>query len=127
MIIIELKRPAHPVEFDELQRLDGYQNELARAHPECRKVLIYGGNVNVQDNIWENRLRADDFEALTWSDMFKRAKTFYEHYRAVLDADISSPGFSVKQREVARTREIMKTGSAYRGERRKAGLGDTSP
>lgn len=47
LIVIELKRPGHAVEFEEIQRLEQYQVELMRAMPNCRCVLVYGGTVNV--------------------------------------------------------------------------------
>ena len=64
--------------------------------------------------------------ALTWADMFARAKTFYSHYESILDGDVVSPGFRSKEIEVARTRSILETRSSHRSkEDRKRGLGDT--
>ena len=126
LIIIELKRPGHAVEFDEVQRLEQYQVELMRSRPKCRRVLVYGGTVNFADEKWESMREASDFEPLEWSAMFARASSFYAHYEAVLEGDIGAPGFTAKKTEVTRTREILEAGSSRRSrDDRKRGVGDS--
>ncbi|QYZ78902.1 hypothetical protein E2N92_05415 [Methanofollis formosanus] len=126
LIIIELKRPGHAVEFNEIQRLEQYQVELMKAREPCRRVLVYGGNVNIPQSKWEEMKSADDFEALEWSKMFKRARTFYTHYEGVLSGDVTSGEFQSKKVEIARTRAILDRGSAHRSkEDRIRGLGSS--
>ena len=126
LIIIEMKRPGHAVEFDEVQRLEQYQVNLMKAHENCRRVLVYGGTANIPPSKWGKMQSADDFEAMTWSQMFARAKTFYSHYEAVLEGDVASPDFHSKEVEVARTRAIVETGSAHRSEEdRSRGVGSS--
>ncbi|TAN44206.1 MAG: hypothetical protein EPN22_06885 [Nitrospirae bacterium] len=126
LIIIELKRPGHPVEMAELQRLEKYQVELMRSRKNCRRVLVYGGTVNIPEEKWNEIISGELFEALEWSQMFTRAKRFYSHYQAVLEGDIIAPGFRGKEIEVARTREILETGSSHRSkEDRGRGVGSS--
>ncbi len=128
LIIIELKRAGHPVEFDEVQRLERYQFELMRSRNNCRRVLVYGGTVNIPPEKWEKMVAADDFETLTWKDMFSRAKAFYSHYHGVLEGDVSAPGFQNKSIEVSRTRQILKSDSSHRSkDDRSRGLGSPDP
>ena len=114
LVIIELKRPGHAVEFAEVQRLEQYQVQLMRARPKCRRVLVYGGTVNIPPGKWEEMKSSADFEALEWSAMFARARSFYAHYQAVLEGDVSAAGFSSKKIEVTRTRQILDSGSSHR-------------
>lgn len=126
LVIIEMKRPGHAVNLDEVQRLEQYQVELMRARENCRRVLVYAGTVNIPQHKWEQMQDADDFEALLWSRMFARAKSFYSHYEAVLNGDVSAEGFQSKKIEVARTREIINKDSSYRSsEDRRRGLGSS--
>jgi len=126
LVIIELKRPGHAVEFDEVQRLEQYQVQLMKARPKCRRVLVYGGTVNIPDRKWEEMKEASDFEALEWSEMFARAKSFYSHYESILKGDISAAGFASKKLEVTRTRQILQSGSSHRSaEDRKRGVGES--
>lgn len=46
--------------------------------------------------------------------MFARARRFYSHYQAVLEGDVTAEGFRSKEVEVARTRQIVDSGSAHR-------------
>jgi len=126
LIIIELKRPGHAVEFNEVQRLDLYQVELMRSRPNCRRVLVYGGAVNIPEEKWKVLKEAQDFEPLEWSAMFARASSFYAHYEAVLEGDVGATGFASKKTEVTRTREILDTGSSYRSkDDPKRGVGES--
>lgn len=128
LIIIELKRPGHPVEFDEVQRLDQYQVQLMRSRPNCRRVLVYSGTVNIPDKKWKAIKNGSDFEALEWSAMFSRARSFYAHYEAVLVGDVGSAGFATKKAEVARTRQILESGSSHRArDDRMRGVGNSEP
>jgi len=114
LIVIELKRPGHSVELDEVQRLERYQVTLMKSRPNCRRVLVYGGTVNIPPKKWSKMMSAEDFEGMTWSSMFARAKRFYSHYEAVLDGDVRREGFHSKKIEVARTRQILSSGSSHR-------------
>jgi len=126
LVIIELKRPGHAVDFDEVQRLEQYQVQLMRSRPKCRRVLVYGGTVNIPARKWEDMKDASDFESLEWSAMFARARSFYAHYEAVLEGDITAPGFASKKTEVSRTRQILESGSSHRSaDDRKRGLGES--
>jgi len=128
LVIIEMKRPGHAVELAELQRLEQYQVALMKSRENCMRVLVYGNTVNIPEKKWMEMTGADDFEALPWSKLFKRAKSFYSHYEAILSGNVTDDGFHRKVVEVARTREIIETGSSHRGpEDRKRGIGDTQP
>jgi len=123
LIIIEMKRSGHALEFEETQRLEQYQVELMRARPKCKRVVVFGGQKNIPEEKWQNMLKSEDFEVLTWSKMFARAKSFYSHYKALLDGDVAAEGFQTKKSEVARTRTIIQTNSSHRyAEDRKRGV-----
>lgn len=126
LVIIEMKRPGHAVNLDEVQRLEQYQVELMRARENCRRVLVFAGTVNIPQSKWEQMQKANDFEALTWRTMFARAKSFYSHYESVLNGDVLAEGFQSKRIEVARTREIIDKDSSYRSsEDRRRGIGSS--
>lgn len=114
LIIIEMKRPSHPVDFQEVQRLEQYQVNLMKTREKCKRVLVYGGNVNIATAKWEEMQKSSDLEIMTWSKMFKRAKSFYQHYESLLNGDVSASGFQAKKDEVVRTREILESGTAHR-------------
>jgi hypothetical protein len=126
LVIIELKRPGHAVEFEEIQRLEQYQVELMKARPNCRRVLVYGDTVNVPPRKWAAVLKDPDFEAITWSELFARARRFYSHYEAVLEGDVSAEGFASKKTEIIRTRQILESDSSHRSRKdRQRGVGDS--
>ena len=128
LVIIEMKRPGHAVDLEELQRLEQYQVSFMRSRGNCHRVLIYGGTCNIPELKWKEMSAAEDFEALTWGEMFRRTKSFYSHYAAVLNGDIEAEGFRRKAIEVARTRQILDTGSSHRSSAdRKRGVGSSDP
>ena len=116
--LIEIKRGGHPVTLAEIARLDEYRVKLGRSEgKEVDAVLIFGGE-------FDHEFRRDDIELLVWSEIHKRTRSYYEHYRAVLEGAINDPSFARKASELGRTREIDRTGTTYRGpERRRKGLG----
>jgi len=114
LIVIEMKRPGHPVELEEVQRLERYQDALMKARPTCRRILVYGGSVNINPKKWDSMTKADDFEALEWSTVFSRAKSFYSHYESILNGNATAEGFRIKEVEVARTRMILDGNSSHR-------------
>lgn len=127
LVVIEIKRTGHPVKLDELQRLETYGEKLRKAHQDVRIVLIYGGTLNVSEATMSNWDKSDDRELRPWNTLFKSARRQYERHRAVLGADIAHGDFSVAEREVTETREVLSTGSTYRDrEVRSRGLGSQS-
>ena len=66
------------------------------------------------------------FHAMTWAQLFSRAKGYYSHYEAVLEGDVGAEGFRNKEIEVARTRQILESGSAHRSkDDRERGVGSS--
>ena len=60
---------------------------------------------------------------LEWGEVHDYTQTFYDQYRAVLEADVEHRDFEGMQTEVRRTRTVLADG-AYRGEQvRLEGLG----
>ncbi|MDR1925289.1 MAG: ATP-binding protein [Planctomycetaceae bacterium] len=128
LVIIEMKRPSHAVEYNEIRKLDDYQVELQKVHPNCRKVLLYGGTLNVaSDQKKESLQNQDDLELLQWSEMFARARRYYAHYEAVLKGDVHDPKFASKINEVVRTRQVLETTAHRSKEDRQRGLGSPDP
>ena len=123
-VIIEIKRSAHPVELEELQRLDTYREKLAKARGEVYMVLISGGTFNVTEVGRQSYHDRRDCDLRDWSEIYSSTTTYYKHYRAVLEGAIEHADFSAKEREVARTREVLQSGTVYRGKKGRAeGLG----
>lgn len=126
LVIIELKRSGHAVEFDELQRLERYQVSLMKSRKNCRRVLVFGGSINIPDEKLKNILNDKDFEVLSWGKLFERARSYYSHYESVLNGDAKSGDFRRKQVEVVRTRQVIESGSSHRSkEDRARGIGNS--
>lgn len=123
LVVIEIKRSGHPVEFKDLQQVERYADVLGQGRSNIRMVVITGDRYAISESrlaVWRDR---EDIDLLTWRDIYERARKFYDHYRAVLEGDVEDDSFDRKQREVARTRSILDT-AAYRGPSlRKEGLG----
>ena len=87
-------------------------------------VLICGPVFNViktTRRAWEN---AEDREVRFWSDLFDRTKSVYEHYRSILERNITDPDFTGLEEHVQQTRRIIEAGTVHRGpDARKTGLG----
>jgi len=121
--VIEIKRSDYAVRLEELQRLEQYKERLLRGRSSVYMVMICNSlqvSADVEDS-WKKR---QDGDIRSWSDIYERVKRHYEHYRAVLRSAVEHPDFSAKADEIARTREVLQTGSAFRGARARAsGLG----
>ena len=125
LVILEIKRAQHAVTLDDLQRLETYKERLAKAHTEdIHMVMISGGGVDVSRGYKENWDKRSDGEIRSWSDIYERVRSYYEHYRAVLEGDVAHADFAAKEHEVAKTRQILESGTVHRDtEARKEGLG----
>jgi hypothetical protein len=89
-----------------------------------KTVLVYSGTLNIREVAKKNYAQREDFELIQWSELIDRARTYYNHYRAVLDADINSTDFGRKAIEIANTRQVLESGTVHRNkERRAAGIG----
>lgn len=123
-VVIEIKRSGHAVTLDDLQRLDRYVEKLRKGKPETIGVFIGGGTYDVSDKQVEVYRARDDFHLRTWAEIYQRTKSFYEHYRALLEGVTTHRDFDSKRREVAQARKVLETGSTHRGrEARAAGIG----
>ena len=118
MKLIEIKRGTRQVTAEEVNRLDGYRIKLERAEGSpVDMILISSGQ-------FDHDYRRTDIEILTWPKMHDRARSYYEHFRAVLEGRIDDPSFARKVAELSRTREIVESGTVWRGEaRRRKGIG----
>lgn len=126
LVVIEIKRPGHPAELEELQRLERYRERLSRAHGQrdLYMVLICGPRLNVIDSTSKTWEDAEDREVRLWSELFDRTKSVYEHYRSILERNITDPGFAELGEHLQQTRKIIDAGTVHRDpEARKAGLG----
>ena len=125
LIIIEIKRSGHPVTIDDLQRLERYKDKLQKGESsEIYMEMICGGTLDVTQGSIDSWEKRPDGEILTWSKIYERTGRHYEHYRAVLEGNFQHPDFDRKQRELAQTRRILESGTAFRGpDARAGGLG----
>ncbi|SRR5579883_3329095 len=124
LVIIEIKRSGHSVEYDELARLEKYKERLYRSRPDIHMVMICGGTIDISPGLrdaWEKRSDGDIF---SWNTIYERTRRYYEHYRAVLEGETEHRDFGDKEREVRRTQEVILRGTVYRGEAARAeGIG----
>ena len=104
LVVIEIKRAGHSVEFDEFQRLQSYRERLARAHDTVSGLMI-GSQFSFLTETYQNPV----FTFKKWSELKERASFFYNHYKAILEADVDDPDFQRKAKEVARTRSVLET------------------
>jgi hypothetical protein len=125
LVVIEIKRASHTVLLEDLQRLETYKERLAKAHTEdIHMVMISGGGLEVSESYKQNWEKRPDGEIRTWSEVYERACSYYEHYRAVLEGDVAHSDFATKEGEVAKTRQVLQSGSVHRDPKaRKEGLG----
>lgn len=119
LIVVDIKRPGVAVSFGEFQRLQNYRQRLKKAHTDIKALLVASEfGFDIKEN------ETDVYQFSLWSELHQRAKTFYNHYRALLEADIASPDFEKKGKEVLRTREVISGKGAHRSpEERREGLG----
>lgn len=89
---------------------------------ECYMVMICGSPPAVTAQELDAWKTSKDREIRLWSELFTKTKSIYEHYRALLEADVEHPDFSKAETEVAETRRVLGDGSVYRGEMRKKGI-----
>nr|WP_246382631.1 ATP-binding protein [Micromonospora jinlongensis] len=122
IIVIEIKRAGHAVELKDLHQIDSYAGKLQQARDNVHMAFITGDKYALPDRQLRNWRDRDDIDLLTWREIHERTKSFYEHYRAVLEGDVRNDDFDRKARELARTRSVLDT-AAYRGTVRKEGIG----
>jgi len=86
--------------------------------------MLCGGIVDVSDQykkMWQDRA---DGEIALWSQVYNKVRQYYEHYRAILEGDVSHVDFAKKEAEIAQTRHILESGTVHRdATTRKEGLG----
>jgi hypothetical protein len=124
LVVIEIKRSNHPVELEEIQRLEKYQNRLSKTHKNIICVLIYGGTHNLSEAKFKQLRESEEFILVTWEEIYQRNYEYYNHYRAVLEGHIEHPDFSKKVGEVQKIKEVIAKGTIYRNpDERKQGLG----
>jgi hypothetical protein len=121
LVIVEIKRSGHPVQHDELQRLETYKERLYRSRPDIHMLMICGGTLDISPGLRESWEKRSDGDILTWRDIYERTRRYYEHYRAVLEGEVEHRDFTEKEREVRRTQEILRVGTVYRGRAERAG------
>jgi hypothetical protein len=121
LLIIEIKRSNHPVELEELQRLEKYKDSISKARTEkVIAVLVSGGTTNVNRTTWENYQKRDDFLFLTWAEICDRTKRQYEHYRGVLEGNIEHKDFGKAIREVQQVKTVKDTKTVRRSKKERA-------
>lgn len=123
LVIIEIKRPEHPAEHDEMTRLTTYQNNLALAHGRpIKMVFICGRDPKISKQALEAFETNPYYEIRYWNQVFGRTRSVYEHYRAVLEGSVNDPAFKAKEEEVLQTRELLKHGIHRGPEAREQGI-----
>lgn len=113
-IVVEIKRSAHPANLEDLQQLERYVETLSQGAPNVRGAFITGKHYALTASTYASWMARENIELLTWGDVHTRVANHYEHYRAILEGDLSKDSFARHAREVAMTRNVLSSGSAYR-------------
>jgi hypothetical protein len=123
LIVIEIKRAGHSVNMQDLHNLEEYAGRLEAAQKVGFMAFISSEKYEIPERyrkVWDER---EDGALLSWQGIQTRARIYYDHYRAILEGDVEHAQFSKKEKEVARTRDVLAKG-AYRGVAlRKKGIG----
>lgn len=120
LVVVEIKRSGHAVTLEDVHRLQRYCDRLRLGNPEITMALVSGPGWETSKDDWKDH---PGLRLLEWATVHKTTRSFYNHYRAVLEADVESQDFDAMRKEVARTREVLVDG-AYRGQAlRRQGLG----
>jgi hypothetical protein len=123
LVVIEIKRSGHAVTLEDTQKLEQYADRLEVAQKVGFMAFISNSSYEISPRARKSWDEREDGELLTWREIQSRARTYYEHYRAILEGDVQNVHFGRKEKEVARTREVLESG-AYRGvQRRREGVG----
>lgn len=122
IVVIEIKRSSHPVDLEELQRLERYGNDLALGRSITKLMMIHGGTLAVNENLRKEWEESEYKCAVPWKALIERTRLYYEHYRALLEGDVQSASFHRKTVEIGQTRRVLEHGT-YRGKERRGDLG----
>ena len=122
VVVIEIKRSGHAVLLQDLHRLQEYRDKLELGDGrEIAMAFVSGPDWKAKRKEWSN---VPDLELLEWGEVQIRVRRYYEQYRSLLESDIEHGDFGKMKSEVARTRDVIASGS-YRGpDARKEGLGE---
>lgn len=116
LVIIEIKRPDHAADIEEISRLMKYKERLSAAREDdIYMVLLCGREMKVSKSERDLWIQAKDREIRKWSEVFQISKNVYGHYRALLESEVQHPDFRGAVDEVWETRKIINGGSVYRG------------
>lgn len=125
LLVIEIKRSGHPVELEEMQRLERYMENLSRARENTVKgVLICSGKFNVSQDRLDGYKQRSDYDILDWSEIYEKNRRHYEHFKGIVLGDTKHKDFDKKVREAKQYQVINNRGTIRRTkEERKDGLG----
>lgn len=122
LVILEIKRADYAVTLADLQRLEKYKERLTKAHDkEIHMVMICGGSIDLSPGTKKSWDERDDGSIKTWSQIFTRTRSYYEHYRAVLEGSANHGDFFKKQKEVEQTRKDLSRGTIHRDSAARSG------
>jgi hypothetical protein len=94
-----------------VNRLFEYADKLSVGHDRhFNMVFICGREPKISRQQLEGLQARPDFEIRCWNDLFRKTRSVYEHYRAVLEGAVDNPAFAAKEEEVARTRQLLEHG-----------------
>lgn len=108
LVVIEIKRAHYAPDLDDVQRLIKYQDNLSKATEKTLQAVFVSskqflGSATIIEGL--------PVLQLSWGEIHDRTKSYYEHYRAVLEADATDANFHLKAAEVAKAREVLEGGA----------------
>jgi hypothetical protein len=116
LVVIEIKAPGHPVAYEEVERLDRYQERLAKglAKP-VKAVLVHGGSLDLSPQKVEELRARRDLTLLPWGELFAEARSHYAPYAGIIGGDAQSPESAALAHDLAEIRDVKRSGTVYRG------------
>ncbi len=91
MIVIEIKRAGHAVELRDLHQIEQYVDQLGRARPQTRGAFLTSESYALSEATMSDWKKRQNIELLTWAEVHARVRSYYEHYRALLEGDVGQP------------------------------------
>ncbi|CAN5392337.1 hypothetical protein BH09CHL1_BH09CHL1_20270 [soil metagenome] len=125
LVVVEIKRSGHAIEYEEVQRAERYAEKLRRGEG-TRQVhtLVVANALNLSPTTMAQYERRTDIMVKRWGELHSFCKAFYEHYHAILEGEVTDVSFHRKELEVQKTRRIIEHRDLYRNKAARAkGLG----
>lgn len=114
LAIVEIKRPGHVANTDDLDQLLRYMRLLKRAHPNISGLFVHGGETSWSADEFDWYQRRDDLQIATWEGIYQAVTGHYARYRDVLEGNANTHSFAFSVVELQRMRRVRERGTVRR-------------